>query len=60
MKTKKSKFEKFSKKPMLNKDLLGKIKGGNEAPTISSNCGVFYTISGECRSDGKSCWSWPW
>ncbi|AYN00860.1 hypothetical protein [Chryseobacterium sp. 3008163] len=61
MKTEKSKFEKFLKKPMLNKDLLNRIKGGVQdaeivAGPISSNCGNWYTISGECRKDGKSCW----
>ena len=61
MKTKKTKFEKFSKKPLINKDLMGSVKGGSSesealvAP-ISSKCGHFYTISGECRADGSSCW----
>lgn len=55
MKTKKTKFEKFSKLPALNKAILNKIKGGSQAP-ISSNCGNIYTISGECRKDGSSCW----
>ncbi|MDN3692135.1 hypothetical protein QWZ06_07610 [Chryseobacterium tructae] len=65
MKTKKTKFEKFSKLPNLNKDLLNKVKGGVAAIeesaeiTISNKCGHFYTISGECRADGSSCWPWP-
>lgn len=59
----KTKFEKFSKKPSLNKDVLKKIKGGtqqlesNAYPT-SKGCGLFFTFSGECRPDGSSCWPW--
>ena len=40
---------------------MGNVKGGSSesealvAP-ISSKCGHFYTISGECRADGSSCW----
>lgn len=61
MKAKETKFEKFSKKPELSKDLLNKVKGGSDQldatiGPISSNCGNWYTISGECRKDGKSCW----